>query len=259
MTEQQEHGPPTRTISRAIAILEAFDETKLELGVTDLSRLTELDKATVYRLLSALQQGNLIEQDPDTAKYRLGFGLVRLAGLALQNLDLPRIARPHLQELADLSQETVNLSVMVEDSTVVNIDRVASPRRVRNMGWIGREMPIHAVSGGKVLMAYLPEERLNEILDQPLPRFTPSTITDPARLREHLHEVRRVGYGIAEQELETGLSAAAAPIWNSEQKVVASISVSGPSFRLPTERLIELGKATKQTADRISKQMGYAG
>jgi IclR family KDG regulon transcriptional repressor len=172
VTDQQEQGPVIRTIARGLAILNAFDETKPELGVTELSQLTDLDKATVYRLLSALQQGGLIEQDRATSKYRLGFGLVQLAGLVLRRLDLPQIVRPHLQELAQHSQETVNLSVMTDDDKLINIDRVASPRRIRNVGWIGRQMPLHAVSGGKVVMAYLSQDRLDRILSSGLESFT---------------------------------------------------------------------------------------
>jgi DNA-binding IclR family transcriptional regulator len=259
MSEQREQGPATRTISRAIAILQAFDAKKLNLGVTDLSQLTDLDKSTVYRLLSALQQGGLIERDSQTAKYHLGFGLVRLAGLALQHLDLPRISRSYLEELAEFSKETVNLSILTEDDKIINIDGITSPRRVRNVGWIGREMPPHAVSGGKVMLAYMSEERLSEILAPGLNRYTERTITDPAVLRQQLEQIRQVGYGIAEEELEEGLSAAAAPILNLESQVQAAISVSGPSFRLPRERLVELGIATKQIADRISYQIGHTG
>jgi IclR family acetate operon transcriptional repressor len=252
------HGPATRTISRAMAILYAFDETRPELGVTDLSQLTGLDKSTVYRLLSALQQGGLVDQDPETSKYRLGGGLVRLGGLALRDTDLPRIARTHLQYLADRTQETVNLSVLTENDSLVNIDVITSPRRVRNVGWIGREMPLHAVSGGKVFMAYLPPERLGQILSKGLPACTEHTITDQARLREELEEIRKNGYGIAEEELEEGLSAVAAPIRNHEERVVAVVSVSGPSSRLPRKRLIELGDMTESAAARISQQIGYA-
>jgi DNA-binding IclR family transcriptional regulator len=259
LTEQREHGPVTRTIARAMEILQAFDETRLELGVTELGQLTNLDKSTVYRLLNALQQGGLIEQDPDTAKYHLGFGLVRLSGLALLHLDLPRIARPHLRQLAHLSQETVNLSVMTDDGKIVNIDGVTSPRRVRNVGWIGREMPIHAVSGGKVMMAYMPDQTVERIIAQGLERFTEQTITNPAQLRRELQAIVQTGYGIAQEELEVGLCAVAAPIRDHEGDVVAIISVSGPSFRLPEERLLELGTATKETANTISWKMGHIG
>jgi IclR family acetate operon transcriptional repressor len=177
--------------------------------------------------------------------------------LAQQNLDLPHIARPHLQELADFSQETVNLSVMTADDKIINIDGLTSPHRVRNVGWIGREMPIHAVSGGKVMLAFLPEEKVDQILARGLQRVTPHSITDPAALRAQLAQIRQVGYGIAQEELEEGLSAVAAPIRNHEGRPIAIISVSGPSFRLPQERLAELGDATCRIADRISGRIGF--
>jgi IclR family acetate operon transcriptional repressor len=257
MTTQKEQRPITRSVARAISILQAFDETRLELGVTEISQVTGIDKSTVYRLLSDLQQGGLIEQDPDTTKYCLGFGLVRLAGLALHGLDLPRVARPHLREMARLSRETVNLSVMTDDDVIINIDGVVSPRMVRNVGWIGREMPLHAVSGGKVMLAYLPGERVDQILARGLEAYTERTVTDPARLREEMEQIRQMGYGTAEEELEVGLSAVAAPIRNHEGEVVAAISVSGPSFRLPGDRLVELGVGARRMADTISVKMGY--
>lgn len=257
MKEQQEQAPITRTISRAIAILQAFDETQLELGVTELGQLTGLDKSTAYRLLNALQQGGLIEQNAVTAKYHLGFGLLPLAGLALQNLDLPRIVRPFLEEVAEYSQETVNLSILNDDDKVINIDGINSSRRVRNVGWIGREMPPHAVSGGKVMMAFLAGDRIEQILARGLKAQTEHTITTRARLLRELEGIRKVGYGIAEEELEIGLNAVAAPIWNHEAIVVAALSVSGPSFRLSGERLVELGGVTKGATDRISKLIGY--
>jgi IclR family acetate operon transcriptional repressor len=139
----------------------------------------------------------------------------------------------------------------------VNIDGVSSPRMVRNVGWIGREMPIHAVSSGKVMMAYLPEEGVQRILARELSAFTERTVTDAERLLKELEQIRQQGYGIAEEELEMGLSAAAAPIWSHEGQVAATISISGPSFRLPRERLVELGIESKQVADTISQQMGY--
>jgi DNA-binding IclR family transcriptional regulator len=259
MSDQHDQVPATRTISRAIAILRTFDAAKPELGVTELSHLTGLDKATVYRLLSALQQGGLVEQNPETAKYHLGLGLLPLAGMALAHLDLPRVARPHLQKLAHLSQETVNLSVVTEDDMLINIDCIASPRRVRNVGWIGREMPLHAVSGGKVMMAYMSPAWLERVLARELQCHTEHTLTNPAELRAELEQIRQVGFAIAEEELEIGLSAVAAPVWDHEDQVAASVSVSGPSFRLPRARLTELGSQTKEIADAISRHIGYVG
>jgi DNA-binding IclR family transcriptional regulator len=255
--DETEHAPATRTIARAIQILHAFDETRPELGVTELSQLTRLDKSTVYRLLSALQQGGLIEQDAATAKYRPGFGLVRLAGLVMQHQDLPQVAHPQLQELAHRFQETVHLSTMTEDCKLVYIDSVTSTHRVRTTSRIGQEAALHAVSGGKVLMAYMPAEELDDLLHRPLERFTDKTTVEADRLRKELDEIGRQGYAIASDELEDGLSDVASPIHNQQGQVIAALSISGPTFRLTPARLVELGSATLEAANSISRKLGY--
>jgi DNA-binding IclR family transcriptional regulator len=260
-----------RSVDRAITVLKAFSEEEPELGVTELSQRLELPKSTVYRLLASLQQEGVVDQDPETEKYRLGIELVRLAGLVLKQIDVRQVARPYLQFLGEVSKETVNLSVLTGDGKVINIDGISSPRMVRNVGWIGREMLPHCISGGKALLAYLPQQRLERILAKGpvlssvlsevkgLQRFTEKTITDPIRLQEELKRVRQQGYAVAQEELEVGLSAVAAPIWNHEGEVIAAVSVSGPSFRLSSEKIPELAELTKQTANKISHQLGYLG
>ena len=257
--DKEEHAPVTRTISRAVAILHAFDDTRPTLGVTEIGQLTGLDKSTVYRLLHALLQGGLIAQDGETSRYHLGLGLLRLAGLAAQHLDLPRVARPHMHELASRTEETVNLSVLNDEGRVVRVDAVESRHQVRNVAPIGYEMPIHAVSDGKVLLASLPAARLESIVERGLQPFTERTLVDPEKLRQALDEIGEAGFGMAEEELEPGLSGVAAPISNHEGRVVATLGVSGPSFRLARVQLQELGPVVRETAVRISREIGYAG
>jgi IclR family acetate operon transcriptional repressor len=248
-----------RSVDRAIAVLKAFNEEEPELGVTELSQRLELPKSTVYRLLASFQREGIVDQNPETEKYRLGIELVSLAGLVLKQIDVRQVARPYLRSLAEAFEETVNLTVLTGDGKVINIDGISSPRMVRNVGWIGREMLPHCISGGKALLAHLSQQRLERILAKGLPRFTEKTITDPIVLREELKRVRQQGYAVAQEELEVGLSAVAAPIWNHEGKVVAALSVSGPSFRLSSEKIPELAKLTRQTANDISHQLGYVG
>jgi DNA-binding IclR family transcriptional regulator len=149
--------------------------------------------------------------------------------------------------------------VLTGDGKAINIDGISSPRMVRNVGWTGREMLPHCISSGKALLAYLPQQRLERILAKGLPRFTERTITDPVRLREELRRIRQQGYAVAQEELEVGLSAVAAPIWNHEGEVVAAVSVSGPSFRLSSEEIPELVELTRHITNEISHRLGYAG
>jgi DNA-binding IclR family transcriptional regulator len=255
--EKKGRASTLRSVDRAIVVLKAFSEEEPELGVTELSQRLKLPKSTVYRLLVSLQQEGIVDQDPETEKYRLGIELVRLAGLVLKRMDVRQVARPYLRSLAEDSEETVNLTVLTDGGKVINIEGISSPRMVRNVGWIGREMLPHCVSSGKVLLAYLTQQRLEHILAEGLVQFTEKTITDPIRLQEELKKVCQQGYAVAQEELEVGLSAVAAPIWNHERKVVAAVSVSGPSFRLSSEKMSELAELTRRTANEISHQLGY--
>jgi DNA-binding IclR family transcriptional regulator len=248
-----------RSVDRAIAVLKAFSEEGPELGVTELSQRLKLPKSTVYRLLASLQREGVVDQDPETEKYHLGIELVHLAGLVLRQIDVRQVARLYLRSLAEASEETVNLTVLTGGGKVINIDGITSPRMVRNVGWVGRAMLPHCISSGKALLAYLPQQRLERILTKALPRFTEKTITDPILLQEELERVRQQGYAVAQEELEVGLSAVAAPIWNHEGEVVAAVSVSGPSFRLSSEKMSELAELTRRTANEISHQLGYVG
>lgn len=257
--EKKGQASTLRSVDRAIAVLKAFSEEESELGVTELSQRLGLSKSTVYRLLTSLQQEGLVEQDPRTEKYRLGIALVRLAGLVLKQIDVWQVTRPYLRSLSEVCGETVNLAVLTGDGKVINIDGISSPRMVRNVGWIGREMLPHCAASGKVLLAYLPRQQLESILARGLPCFTEKTIADPVLLQEELKRVCGQGYAVAQEELEVGLSAVAAPIWNHDGEVVAAVSVSGPSFRLSSEKITELAGLTMRTTNEISHQLGYAG
>jgi len=246
-----------QAVKRAITILKTLGEEEMELGVSELARRSGLQKSTVHRLLQTLQREGLVEQNPETGKYRLGLEILRLAGTVLRELeDLQQVARPFLRALAEECGETVNLTILAGDG-VINVDRIPSPHRVRNIGWIGRKMPLHCVSAGKVFLAYMPEEEVERFLNSKLPQLTKYTITDPAKLREELQRVRELGYGVGLEELEEGLNAVAAPIRDYRGKVVAAISVSGPSFRLTREKIPEVAELTKRAADEVSRHLGY--
>ena len=152
-----------------------------------------MHKATASRLVSTLAERGLLERDPVNEKYRLGFGLVRLAGAAMAGLDIVREAHPVLEGLAERTRETVNLGVISGDS-VVYIDQVTGTRSVVAVSWIGRRTPLHCTSNGKVLLAFEPREDRERHLAEPLERLAERTIVDPGVLRTQLEEVVRTGY-----------------------------------------------------------------
>ncbi|MAG35154.1 MAG: IclR family transcriptional regulator [Dehalococcoidia bacterium] len=237
-------------------LLKEFGTSGPELGVTEASRRLGLHKSTVSRLLGTLEGGGFVEQVSETGRYRLGLQLASLAGLAVTQLDLSTAARPYLLGLAEQSEETVTLSVL-DGEEAVNIDQVPGPHPVKHLGWIGRRLPLHASAAGRPLLASLPAEQLEEWLQRPLQSYTEETVVGPGALRRELQELLAKGYVIVSGEYEPGLTAVGAPVYDYRQEIVASITLSGPTFRLRAERLEAAARLTKATAERISARLGH--
>ena len=237
-------------------LLKEFGLSGPELGVTEASKRLGLHKSTVSRLLGTLERGGFVEQVSDTRRYRLGLQLASLAGLAVTQLDLSSAARPYLVNLAEQSEETATLSVLDGDEAV-NIDQVPGPHPVKDLGWIGRRLPLHASAGGKPLLASLSAERLESWLQQPLPAYTERTVVSPEQLRRELQEMLARGYVIVSEEYEPGLTAVGAPVYDYHREIVASITISGPTFRLHPEQLETAARLIKDTAEHISARLGY--
>ncbi|MCL4371329.1 MAG: IclR family transcriptional regulator [Chloroflexi bacterium] len=246
-----------QSVQKAISILKAFSIQEPELGVNELSRRVGLHKSTVSRLLSTLEHAALVERNPVTDKFCLGVGLIPLAGLVISHADVRRAARAPLRWLAETTEETINLAVL-DGEQVINVEQIPSSRLVKNIGWVGRRSPLHCTSTGKVLLAHMPEGKVDSVLAGPLTSFTPSTITDPIRLREELTKIRDGGFAVGHEELEEGLNAVAAPVRDYEGRVVAAVSVSGPSYRVSPDRFPALSGLAKEAANRIASQLGYA-
>ncbi|MFG1702390.1 IclR family transcriptional regulator [Nonomuraea sp. M3C6] len=237
-----------QSVDRAIAILEILAREGAT-RVTDLAVELDVHKSTAFRLLAALEQGGLVEQSGDRGRYRLGFGVVRLAGAATAQLDLSRESRPVCLRLAQAVGETVNIAVP-QDGDTVNISQVRGPAAISGHNWVGQRTPSHATSSGKVLLAFGALR-----LPAGLERYTPRTITSEAGLE--LGEIRERGWAATVEELEVGLNAVAAPIRGSDGSVVAAVSASGPSYRLTPDRLPEVGELLVEGAREISQRIGY--
>jgi len=245
---------PVQSVDRALTILELLARGG-ESSVTDIAAGLGVHKSTAFRLLATLETHRLVEQVNDRGRYRLGVGNLRLAGATTARLDVVSEARPVTRQLASDTGETVNITVLSDESALY-LDQVAGNSALQSHNWVGQRIPLHATSNGKVLLSELSDAELAAALPD-LPRFTAHTITSRRELVAQLAEVRRVGYAVAVDELEMGLTAAAAPIRSAHGDIIASMSISGPTFRLNRARLDDTVPMVVAAALEVSHRLGW--
>ena len=187
-------------IERAMRILNVFKDSQVEFGVTELSRLLDINKSTVHGIVQTLSSYRMLEQDPLTRKYSLGPGLVELGGLAQTRLDLRKTAKPYLEQLMEKTRETVLLGVF-EHGGITILDAVEPPRELRITVAAGQRMPYSAGSFGRAFLAWMSDEEVERLLaGQGLKKYTDASIVDPEEYRAALSEVRRRGYAVDDTE-----------------------------------------------------------
>ncbi|WP_033340322.1 IclR family transcriptional regulator [Catenuloplanes japonicus] len=249
-------GPaPVQSVDRAVTVLEILAR-RGEAGVTEIAAELGVHKSTAFRLVGALEHRGLVDQLSDRGKYRLGIGMVRLAGAAAARLDLTVSSRAACESLADDLGETVNVAVFT-DGYAINISQVRGRAAVSSYNWVGQRTPVHATSSGKALLAFQPPGVRDAALAGPLERFTEHTIGTPAELSDVLDAVRRTGWAFTAEELEVGLNAVAAPVRDHEGAVVAAISTSGPSYRLTADRFPAVAARVLAAAREVSVRLGH--
>lgn len=245
------------SIEKAIDILFCFNAEHPQLRLTDISAKLGLHKSTAYRLLSLLKKKGLIVSEPNSQLYSLGPSLVELAWVVLRQQDLRSVCRPYLQRLRQTTNETVNLNTRSGNQRVC-IEELESEHHIKYSQTVGVTAPLHVGAPGKVLLAFLPPAELDTLLaGLPLSAMTPSTLTDPERLRTELSVVQRRGFAISIGERSPGASAVAAPIWDWSGRPIAAVSVLGPVQRLTYEKLQALGPLVVQVAQEMSTALGY--
>jgi DNA-binding IclR family transcriptional regulator len=248
-------GGSVQSVERALTILEILARSG-EAGVTTIAAEIGVHKSTAFRLMATLEQGGLIEQASDRGRYRLGMGILRLAGATTARLDVVQEARPICRGLAATTGETVNIAVL-SDRAALYLDQVAGSSSLQPHNWVGQHIPLHATSNGKVLLSGLSEDELDATLG-PMPAYTDATIVDENQLRAELDEVRAQGYAKAVDELEVGLTAIAAPIRNAHGDVIAALSVSGPTFRFDAAKVEEALPRLLGAAREVSHRLGWS-
>jgi IclR family transcriptional regulator, KDG regulon repressor len=253
-------GPPgsSKSLQKGLRILLHLGQYGPEMGVTEIASAMGLNKTTVYRLLNAMSKFELVEQNAENDRYRLGLKLHELGLRALESRTLQREAHRFLLRMSQRTHETVSLAVHTPGA-VICLDRVNSQHTVISMGTeIGSRFPAHCTAVGKAVLAHLTGEEIDAVLrNNGLPRFTPFTLTRVADLRSNLRQIRERGYALDNQELERGLSGIAAPVRRTQDRVIAALGIAGPTLRFRGQELREKIALVRQTAEELSASLGH--
>jgi DNA-binding IclR family transcriptional regulator len=250
MASRRSSSPRTiQAVDRAVALMKVVADSREPLTVVELAAETGLNRSTAWRLLATLDLHGLVERDPVTQRYSVGYAVLQIAAGGDHDA-LVRRARPALARLVDDTGETASLAV-AKRFELVYVDQVESPQ-VMSPNWLGRPAPLHATSSGKAFLAWLPQEERDALLTSTrLKRYTATTITSRSKLEDELDTVRELGYSVCVGELEQTLFGVSAAVLNERERPVAIVSVWGPEHRVTLERVPTVGRRTVQAAAEI--------
>lgn len=236
-----------RVLDRALDVLECFTEDNRELNLIEITERTGLSTSTVHRLIKALEKREYLSRNEDTRRYSLGARIAQLGNLATNNSDhgLREIAYDYLIEMRDKINESSSLYVR-EGVSRICIERVESRQLLRRVITVGERLPLVSGATGKVLLSDLEESELKELLGDQFDQ-----------VMEEILKIRERGYWVTSGEREVGLSAIAAPVYNAKGRIIAAVSISGPTIRLIDGELAEKVRIVMDCGNRISQQLGY--
>ncbi|MHA7290789.1 IclR family transcriptional regulator [Arthrobacter sp. MDT3-24] len=242
-------------IVNAIAVLRSFTADEPLLGVTEIAGRVGLHKSTVSRILATFEQENLVERDADTRRFRLGLGLIAVAGPLLAELEERRVAYPVLRELTELTGETSAL-MMWEGNESICVEQIASRHQIKHTAPLGARYSDALSSSVQVFLGVQPEERVRALLRS-------GAITypglDEASLEDYLLRLKddsRRGWAINYGESSLDEVGVAAPVYDHRGDLVAAVLIPAPRFRVSKERLESLGESCKAAADKVTARLG---
>ncbi len=255
MTEERDRQI-VQAVVRAIELLEIIS-CEQPVGISELARLSSLKKTTAARLVSTLERMGMVEQDQADHRFSLTLQVFEMGSRVLQKLDVRNQARPYIERFVNKEGKSTLLSILNQDEMVL-VDKVEAQELFRIRSSVGGRAPIHCTASGKAILAFLePKLRLKISGSKPLKAYTPKTKTNLVALEEEFRVIRERGYAIDWEESQAGLCAVGAPIFDFNDRVVASISVPRMTAMTTEAELAALGEQVSLLAKEVSKRMGW--
>jgi DNA-binding IclR family transcriptional regulator len=253
---EKANGPyELHSLDRAISVLDVLSKSDLPLSLAEICHRMSLHKSTAHRSLMVLERSGLIERTQDN-HFRLGLKLYELGNRAVEQIDLRARVHPFFRRLSMQVGETVHLSIL-QKTSVVYLDKVEPNRKVRMSSKIGSSNPVYCTAMGKAILAFQPEETVEQILaNMQFARYTRKTLCSREMLLKYLERVRRRGYAIDDEEIELGIRCIGAPIFDRDHQVIAAASVSGPSSRITAQSVPTIADHLLRCCRDISASLG---
>ncbi|OXM82782.1 IclR family transcriptional regulator [Paenibacillus rigui] len=245
------------SVKNSCTLLKMFLDSPKEMGVSELSRQLQLSKGAVHKLLATLESEGFIKQNPTNKQYSLGYTLLELGNKVLKDHNLVEFSKQYLQRLSDTTQELTCLCVR-DDYEAIYVDRIDSKHPIRFNVDIYRRFPLYATSAARAILAFQEPLFIESILSSGIRTYTAYSMKEPAEVKKRLDIIHANGYEVSENMRNVGVMGIAAPIFDTNGAVNASISMIGPANRVKPslETMIE---HVTTTAREISAQLGYRG
>lgn len=249
-------GKLINSLARGAKILRLLGAAETPVGVTEVAERLKVDPSTAYRLLVTLEAAGLVQQDPDSKKYSIGYGILEIAFALLRRLSVAQLADSHLRSIAALTGESTHVAVL-DGPRAVFVGRQSGAGILRVETTIGSSEPAYCTAVGKALLADSSEPDLRRLFAEPMIRYTPQTITTIDGLMAELERIRRNGYAYDDEELHSGVRCVAAPIRDHRGRIVAAFGLSMPATRLTREDLPGIVDHITRAAESVSSQLGH--
>jgi len=244
----------TRTAERALDVLLCFSAETPALSMTEISEKVGINKSTIHRLLATLEEKRFVRRDPETGIYRLGFRLLQMANLTLEDINIRHLSLPYMKKLVEEFRETVDLAILDGDE-VIFVDSVESPQRVKLAASPGQHLPAYNTASGKAILAYLSEEERIRIFKIYKSGADPKIELELRDFLDDLSASKQRGYALDCESLEPGINAVAAPILGANKKPIASVAIAGPAYRLDCKLMHAMGQQLVQTTKEITNKL----
>jgi IclR family acetate operon transcriptional repressor len=246
------------SVLRAFAIIEYLAESEDWVSLRALARDLGLGPATTHRFLSTLKSLGYVQQHPEDSRYQLTLKFASISARVLDRTQLRWIARPYMERLTAVSNETTHLAVL-EDNQIVYIDKVDNLQAMRMRSRVGTRGFVHSTAVGKSMLAFLPEDERAGIMQRlTLAPLTKNTLTDRETFCKRLEQIRGQGYAVDDEENEVGIRCVGAPLFDHAARVAGAVSVSGWTITMTPERLPELATILQDTCRAISRELGFS-